>query len=145
MKRFDFPLERVRRWRREQASLEELKLQQLLAQKAALFAARCQIDRERADEEQQLFARPFLAGSELEALDSYSAYSRGRVRHLEDRERQCESQIVEQRNRLLEARRRFELLDKLHQQSLKTWQAALNKEYEDLAAESFLAASRRGI
>ena len=40
MKRFDFRLERVRRWRAEQASVEELKLQQLRAEKERLEALR---------------------------------------------------------------------------------------------------------
>ena len=48
MKRFDFPLERVRRWRREQASLEELKLQQFRAEMAGLQAAQRQIEIDRA-------------------------------------------------------------------------------------------------
>ena len=40
MKRFDFPLERVRRWRLEQQNVEELKLQQLRAELGGLTAVR---------------------------------------------------------------------------------------------------------
>ena len=50
---------------------------------------------------------------------------------------------MEQLSRVIEARRKFELLDRLREAALNEWQAAVNKEQEDLAAELFLARSRR--
>jgi hypothetical protein len=47
--------------------------------------------------------------------------------------------LIERRARVLEARRQFELLEKLRKESLGAWKTAVNKEQEDLAAELFLA------
>jgi hypothetical protein len=143
MKRFDFPLERVRRWRREQASLEELKLQQLRAEMAGLQAAQRQIEADRVESEQKVLGQAYIESRLLESLDSYRQYTAGKVRHLESRKQQSEAKIQEQLNRVIEARRKFELLERLRVAALDEWQAAVNKEQEDLAAELFLAKSGR--
>ena len=143
MKRFGFPLERVRRWRAEQASVEDLKLGQLLAEKAWLQASKRQVEWEGRQSELQVLGQPALEASELHHLDSYRLHIQSRVRELENRQRECEAQVVAQRQCVLEARRRFELLDRLRHKALKEWRAAGNKEQEDLAAELFLAKSRR--
>jgi len=143
MKRFDFPLERVRRWRSEQVSIEELKLQQLRAQRDALAAGKQQVRDELAQVERDLFGRSSLEPIDLESLDSYRFFVRGRVRDFEQRERQCEAKINEQRAKVLETRRRFKLLDGLKQNAFAEWRAAADKEQEDLAAELYLAKSCR--
>src|SRR5207237_1151340 len=71
MKRFDFPLERVRRWRAEQASLEELKLQQLRAEMASLQTAQRQFETEIVQSAQNLLEQPSFDPIELSTLDSY--------------------------------------------------------------------------
>jgi hypothetical protein len=143
MKRFDFSLERVRRWRREQASLEELKLQQFRAEMASLQAAQQQILADRVESEQQVLTQSYVDPLQLESLDSYRQYTAGKVRHLESRKQQWEAKIADQLNRVIEARRKFELLERLRQAALDEWQAAVDKEQEDLAAELFLAKSGR--
>jgi hypothetical protein len=141
MKRFDFSLERVRRWRREQASLEELKLQQFRAEMASLQAAQQQILADRVESEQHVLTQAYVDPLQLESLDSYRQYTAGKVRHLESRKQQWEAKIADQLNRVIEARRKFELLERLRQAALDEWQAAVDKEQEDLAAELFLAKS----
>jgi hypothetical protein len=143
MKRFDFPLERVRRWRLEQLNLEELKLQQALAERQTLALAKEQIRREMQRAGQEVLSRPVLESGELENLDSFRLYVCGRIRGLENRERQAEARIVEQRGRVLEGRRQVELLERLRQKALGEWRAAADKEQETLAAEMFLAKTIR--
>jgi len=143
MKRFDFPLERVLRWRREQASLEEIKLQQLRSEVAQIQAARRQIESERAESESHVLTRGSIDPASLESLDSYRQYVAGKIRQLENRKRQWEAKINEQLNRVIAARRQFELLERLKQTALQEWHASMNKEQEELAAELFLAKSRR--
>jgi len=143
MKRFDFPLERVRRWRREQAGLEELKLQQFRAEMAGLQVAQRQIETERAQSEQQVLTQDYIDPLLLESLDSYRQFTAGKVRHLEGRKQQWEVKIQEQLNKVIEARRKFELLERLRKSAFDEWQAAVNKEQEELAAELFLAKSQR--
>ena len=143
MKRFEFPLETVRRWRLERVGIEELKLRQILAEKHKLAAMKAQIQNEMTQTVQQVLGQSSMQPLELQSLDSYRLYIRGRVRDLENREHQCEAKIVEQRNQVLEARRQFELLERLRQKAMTEWHAGVNKEREELAAELFLAKSIR--
>ena len=143
MKRFDFPLETVRRWRLERVGIEELNLRQILFEKQKLAAAKLQIESETAQTARQVLAQPSVGSLELESLDSYRLYTRSQIRHLENQERQCEAKIVAQREKVLEARRQFELLERLRQKALTEWRAAGNKEQEEIAAELFLAKSIR--
>ena len=143
MKGFHFPLERVRRWRSEQASLEELKLQQLHAERARLAQAKRDVETESARSAQQVLTQPSIDPLELTSLESYRQHLRRCAYELGNLERQCEAKVVEQRQRLIEARRQFEMLDRLHHKAWTEWLAAGNKEQEELAAEMFLAKSVR--
>jgi len=143
MKRFHFPLDRVRRWRSEQANLEELKLLQLRAEAARLAGARREIQNEAAQSARQVLSQPSIDPLELTSLESYQQHLRRRIDELENLERQCEAKVAEQRQRVLEARRQFELLDRLHNKAWQEWLAEGNKEQEQLAAELFLAKSVR--
>ncbi len=143
MKRFNFSLERVRRWRLEQASLEELKLRQLRLEVAGLKAAQDQLAAERSQCERQLLSQARIDPLQLETLDSYRLSVKAKIGGLEDRERHCQAKIAEQLEHVIEARRKFKLLDCLRENGWAGWQAAANKEQEDLAAELFLAQTRR--
>ena len=139
MKRFNFPLDRVRRWRLEQLSVEELKLQHLRAELEALAATKRVIQDELAQTQQQVLGQAYLQSSELESLDSFRVHIRGRVRELEHSEWERGIKVLEQRTKVIEARRQFELLEQLRKKSLGAWKTAADKEQEDLAAELFLA------
>jgi len=139
MKRFQFPLGRVRRWRSEQAGVEELKLQQLRAESARLTSARLEIEAEGQRSAQEVLSQKSLDPLQLTSMESYGLHLRRRTYELSNLERQAEAKVGEQRQRVIEARRRFELLDRLHQKAWQEWVAAGNKEQEDLASELFLA------
>lgn len=143
MKRFHFPLDRVRRWRAEQASLEELKLQQLRAELDRLAAAKRGLEAESARSACAVLGQRSIDPLELTSLESYRTHLKRRILDLENLERQCQAKIAEQRQRVMEARRQFELLDRLHQSAWQEWQGQANKEQEQLAAELFLAKSVR--
>ena len=63
MKRFQFPLDRVRRWRSEQADVEELKLRQLRDRLSALGQEKVNAAQDRARSEQDVLSRPSIASS----------------------------------------------------------------------------------
>jgi flagellar export protein FliJ len=143
MKRFHFSLDRVRRWRSEQANLEGLKLQQLRAELARLAIAKREIEDEAVRSAREVRAQPSIDPFELTSLESYRQHLRRRVDELANLERQCDAKMAEQRQRVLEARRQFELLDRLHNKAWQEWIAEGNKEQEQLADELFLAKSVR--
>jgi flagellar biosynthesis chaperone FliJ len=143
MKRFHFPLERVRRWRSEQVSLEELKLQQLRSELARLTRLKLEVEAEASESARLVLAQPAIDPIELTSLESYKLHLRRRVYELDNLRRQCEAKVSEQLERVLEARRQFELLDRLHEKARREWVAEGNKEQEQLAAELFLAKAVR--
>jgi hypothetical protein len=143
MKKFQFQLERVRRWRWEQLSLEELKLQQVRAERQALADAKRQVRDHLSQSREEVLAQHTLRGQDLENLDSYGIHVHERVRVFEGREQQCDTKVLEQRGRVLEARRQFELLDGLREKALAKWRTAGEKEQETLTAELFLSRSTR--
>ncbi len=143
MKRFTFPLERVERWRLEQLNLEELKLHQILAERQKPARTKEPIWNELRRVGHGVLIRPILESEDLENLDSFRQHLHTRIRSLEGRERETEARIAAQRERVIEARRQFELLDRLRQKALAEWRATADKEQETLAAEMFLAKTIR--
>ncbi len=143
MKRFQFPLDRVRRWRSEQASVEELKLGQLRDRLVALGEAKQRVALARTQSEQEVLGQPFIQADELRSLEDYRLHTRFQIRDIENQQRQCEQQIVAQRQRVIEARQKAELLERLKQKARDEWLAANNREEEALATELFLAKRQR--
>jgi flagellar biosynthesis chaperone FliJ len=143
MKRFHFPLERVLRWRAEQADLETMKLERLLAELRSLEGQRAQLLAERSDAERILDTRQPMAGEELSNLDSFRRYVQARCGLLEGLKQQQESKIAKQRAVLMEARRKYELLQRLRKKKALVWRTDNDQEHEALAAEMFLARRKR--
>jgi hypothetical protein len=139
MKRFQFPLERVRRWRAEQASIEELKLSQLGERLAMLKAEKLRIEMECAETALAVLGQPSIEAYEVQSLEAYRRHAAHLIRDMAARQSECEAQILEQRQRVIETRQKAELLLKLKQTALEEWRLAANREEENLAAELYLA------
>jgi hypothetical protein len=143
MKRFEFSLERVRVWRDEQAALQELKLHDILAELNALETERGRTEEELRSAEWAIRGQPVVEAGELATLDAFREHTRIRLRDNADQRRLCEQRVRDQRQRVIEARRQFELLDRLQKKALFEWKAAREKEQEELAAELFLGKRQR--
>ncbi len=144
MKRFQFPLDRVRRWRAEQAALEELKLERWYVHLAALDQERARTENERAASERNVLVQASVEAGELQALDAYRLHARSRIEKMENRRREVLAQVEKQRLCLMEARRRAELLERLKTRTFDAWRAAADREEETLAGELYLAKWGRG-
>ncbi len=139
MKKFDFPLERVRQWREKQLTLEEAKLQQLFSEKSLIEQRRELLEHEAEESAATVLRAKAMESAELQAIDAFRRHvvaQRGVIASLIA---QCETRIVAQRVQLTEARRRCELLNKLKQKNLKAWTAEFSKEIEAQAGEIYLA------
>lgn len=143
MKRFNFPLERVRKWRQDQADLEELRLQQLCRELRGLVAARIKITSEADQSRRAVMAQSSVTAEELSFLEAFREYAREQVRKLKGKEAGVEARISEQRLRVMEAHRRFQVLEAVRDKALIDWRIAVNKEQEELAAELYLARLKR--
>jgi hypothetical protein len=143
MQRFHFPLERVRRWRAGQAGLEELKLEQLRERLAQLREEKRAVETERTQSEREVLEQPSIQATHLQSLDAYRLHARDKIRGIENREREVEVQAERQRQRVVETRRDAELLERLKRKALQEWQAAADREQENLATELYLAKRAR--
>ncbi len=147
MKRFDFPLERVRRWRQTEMDLEQAALEALFAERHRLEqAARDLEDRVRAAREalwQSATPGATVNPRRLVELDEYRSYVRREQNRLRRLGQQLHVQIVQQQAKLMEARRRHRLLDRLRERALAEWEAGYQKELEETASELYLAKQAR--
>ena len=143
MKRFQFPLERVREWRGTQVDLEYAKLQKLFEQMRRLERTVAALETEVRSAEGELqavaAARRPMTGRQLARLDDFRLYAKRQQQLLAARQDELRGRIAEQRGRLVEARRNFRLLERLKQQALEEWERDYYREMENLASELHLA------
>src|SRR6266550_4493466 len=143
MQRFHFPLEQVRDFRRQQLDMEEAKLEALHAERRALADEWSRLEGETAETRNSLMVTGVVEAQELAASDLY-------LRHLETVKKRHAARMADwqvragkQQQAIVEARRRVRLLEKLEERKLKEWQAAADREQENLASELYLAGWKR--
>jgi hypothetical protein len=139
MKRFRFPLERVRNWRHGQAEMEEMRLGQLYAEMRTAEADRQAIVEEDERSRRTVIGRRYVTAQDLMSLEALKKHAAEQVRRLDARRRALAAGIAEQQTRVLEAHRSLQLLDGLRGRALRSWTTARDKEEEELAAELYLA------
>jgi flagellar export protein FliJ len=139
MNAFRFPLQKVLDWRRSELDLAELKFQQLTAAVAAVDQALAEL--ETAGIRAEILVRDWspVCGRDLAALGSFRLHVRKKNAELSARRAECAGRLAAGRSAMLEARRRFRLLERLKQRRFEEWRLARDKELEDLASESYLA------
>ncbi len=139
MKRFEFRLERVLEWRHGQLDIELAGLGRLTAEAQAIDRRRGEIEAERASAEKSLMSSATVEAQQLTALDAFRAWVRQESGRLASQRAEWEHKIAEQRRKVLEARRRFRLLERLKERRRAEWDAEFNRELENLAGELYLA------
>ena len=143
MRRFRFPLERVRAWRQGQKEIEEMRLRRLYAELRELEARRKNILEETASSRRALLARQVVTSQDFEALEALRGYAADQLRRIDARNTALAPKIGQQTKCLIEAHRSFQLVDSLRDRALIDWTVAHNKEQDELAAELYLAGRTR--
>jgi len=138
MTTFSFRLERVLAWRQARLDVEQSALSRLAAEFARWEAALLKLGNARAKAE-GLVQAGTVNGMDLAALASYQEHIERQRKIATDRRRDCAARVEQQRVRLLQARREHRLLEKLRQVRRAEWEAAVDREFEALAAETYLA------
>jgi flagellar export protein FliJ len=136
---FAFRLEKVLRWRQARMELEQFALHRLAAECARWDVRLAEIDNARRQAEQLVLSSGPVGGSDLAALARYQQHLRDEKQASLAHRRNCEERMERQRALLLAARREFRLLEKLRQVRRAEWETAVNREFEALAAETYLA------
>jgi flagellar export protein FliJ len=139
MTTFRFRLEKVLQWRRKQMELEEAKYQQRMREAAELEAERSRMEAAGIGAETQVRAWSPVTGNDLAALANYRKYVAAQERQIAVRHAEARQRAEAQQKAMMEARRHCQLLERLKERRLAEWQAAADKELEEIAAESHLA------
>jgi len=140
---FRFRLERVLAFRRTQVELEEARYKQQSAAVAELDRLRAELEVNGIRTEIQVHDWRPLAGSDLTALAEFRSHIQKEEQAIALRRIQAVRQLELLKKFMLEARRRCELLERLREKRLIEWKAACDRELDEIASESHLAALAR--
>jgi hypothetical protein len=139
MNAFRFPLQKALDWRRTQLEIEEVRYKQQSAELAALDRQQAETEASGIRVETEVRAWPSIAGSDLAALDRFRLRIKKEEARIADQRLAAARKATEQQEKMLEARRRARLLERLREKRLTEWQSAQAKELDALAGESYLA------
>ncbi len=139
MKAFRFQLGRVLDLRAAQLDREENALKELFAERKRQEQVLADLRAEWLRSGRSLTLESRIDGSELSALGAYRGHLRDREQGLRRQREEHDARIAGQRGRVLEARKRVRLLEKLRDRRRSSWEHELGRELEALAGEAFLA------
>jgi len=139
MKAFRFRLEKVLAWRRTELELEEYKMKQLSAEMDLIERSRAQLSAERTAAEREILGTGSIDGADLGAHAAFLVHLGKQERELLRRRDEQQQRLAGQHQRLIEARQRSRVLEKLKARRHAQWRADANRELEAFAAEAYLA------
>lgn len=140
MKRFEFRLDSVLRLRQMQLESEQVKLQQLLAEKQRLNANLEEITKERRDVKASVYNLTNLDNAELRTMSAFLLGMDAQAGTLRARLDGMARPIEEQRQAVAKAERKVRLLEKLRGAKLEEWKRDVDREIETIAQEAWLSA-----
>jgi len=139
VKTFKFPLQRVLDWRALQLRAEEEKLATLQNKLAAIVAREKALFEAELQTEIELAKSDTLTGMDLQRFAAFQLRVRSESESLKASRIQCDAQIVEQRKRLLKARKEVRVLEKLKEKRFEAWTYLNDREVETIAAEAYIS------
>lgn len=139
MKAFQFPLEKVLSFRKRQWEAESAELASLLERHKG-FEARLQAASEMLENAaRELCAAARFDSGRVQRYAFASESGRRAVRRAKLALDSLSDRIAQQRQRCIEAKRQYELLDRLRQSRRAVWLREVEREEEALGTEAFLA------
>jgi flagellar export protein FliJ len=139
MTAFRFRLQKVLDWRHTQLELEEARYRQAIAAVAEIDRARAALAAEGIHTEAEVRSWNPVTECDLAALGEFRLHVRARDADLASRRAAGVKELEARQAAMLEARRRYRLLERLKERGLAAWTAERDKELEQLASEAFLA------
>ena len=139
MKAFEFRLQRILEFRRQQAEIEQARLDSLIRQVKQLEHESIVLEQQKAGSGAEMRNAELVTGEHWAALAQFEAYVVRRSADLQKQIAQMSDRTKSQRTLLIEAHRKVKLLERLRDRRVKEWTAACDRELEELAAESHLA------
>jgi len=143
MKRFSFRLQNVLKWRLLQLELEEAQLERLFGGLRSLEAQQAALEAGKTEAERSVLGAETVEAHELAALDAHRRWVAAQQALLARQVVEHNARIAAQKERVRKAEQNLKLLEKLKERRLSEWSAAVEKEYQALAEETFLAQWQR--
>lgn len=135
MKRFQFSLERVLKYRKSQAEIEQAKLTVLETELASIRAELASLGEAFQKEVRAVAPNP-VARAEL---GRFRMVVETQTLRLNQRIAEKQAELLSQRARFVKANQAAEVLVKVKDKQKKSWDQELLKELDALAMDSFLA------
>jgi flagellar protein FliJ len=145
VKSFQFRLDKVLDWRRTQLELEEVQYKRQVADLAALDRQRAELEASGIRAEIQVREWRPIVGGDLAALDGFRSFVKTRESQIARQRFDAVRKLEEQQKKMLQARRRCRLLERLKEKRLAEWTKERDRELEELASESYLARWSRDL
>lgn len=144
MSKFKFKLDPALRWRSALVSREEARLEELRTERQRIEDQKQRLLAERRAAEALLTQERTVSGSTLSGFAAYRLSSQNTGHHLEECASAVSQKIEAQNAALRQARRDFQLLERLRDQQAEVWRLETDRQFETEAGDSFLASwSRR--
>jgi flagellar biosynthesis chaperone FliJ len=140
---FRFSLQRVLDWRRAQLEREQIAFEREASALAELDRALAELEVSGIRTELQVRAWSPIAGADLAALGRFRASIQKKEEAIGALRADRRKKLASQQAAVLEARRRFRLLERLKERREAEWRRAAEREIENVASESFLARWKR--
>jgi flagellar export protein FliJ len=138
MKRFVFPLERIRSWSVSQLQVEEAALEGLLDRARKAEEAYAAVCTQKSEYERQTIRQATIESTDLVRIEQFRQFVTSEGRRMRTVRAEYSKQISERRTRIIEIKRKIELFDRLKQRQKASWTAEEAKELQTAADEAFL-------
>lgn len=138
MKRFVFPLQQIRTWNATRLKLEETELEAIVDRQRRSEAAFFEMRAQQNQFEQQTLHQRLIEASELGRIEQFRLFAATEGRRVAVAQAEFAKQIAERRKRIIETKRKIELLDRLRERQQTAWTVEETKELQTAADESFL-------
>lgn len=139
MKKFSFPLDRLRRLRQLKLEQQEERMRALVREREELDRRKAELDNEETGAMNRIRELHVVSVDELTAIESFRRYAEHERTRLRSVEGELLSRIERQREALLAAQRDVEALNRLRERRLNSWRAEVDKEMENTVAELVVA------
>lgn len=128
MKKFRFPLERVRAWRRVCWEREEDRLEKAQFDLRRLQQSRQDLHATAEREAARLVGQPSLSSRDLASLEHLRVYVREEDRRIAEQCEKARLAVDQQRRLVLDARREYEAVEKLRERQFQGWQVQADRD-----------------
>ncbi len=135
MKKFSFPLEKLRLWKQRQFEAEVVRLGQYQAEQESLRLKRLALLREEQLVLQAVRELPAPSAEGMQAADNFRHWCVRESARLDADEREAARRVASQKEVVLDSRRGVEALQHLKDRRFAEWKNGVEKETEALVAD----------